>query len=94
MAKSGAGAHVSIELEVALSKETSKEVIDALKIVMLHSDSNPYAQTYAHGMTRSLDEFGVHGVKVQTLYLLNNLQQWKGEDARNSKKILNKWSNS
>lgn len=93
--QTGAGAMMSEELEVGLAKvKVPKEVIDALKLAMLHSDCDGYAQSYAHGMTTSFHQFGIPGVKFQVMYLLLNMGKWRGEDARNAKKLLRKWSSN
>lgn len=92
-AKKGAGAMMSNELSVGLAKaNVPKEVIDALRKAIEEAAVDPYALSYAHGMTKSFNQYGVDGVKMQVMYLLNNLSKWKGEDARNAKKILNKWT--
>ena len=74
----------------------SDEIVRALTLAMNHSDVDPYAQSYAHAMTQALDEFGeTHGlqsIKTQVLYMLGNMAKWKGEEARESKKILKKWA--
>lgn len=64
------------------------EQIQALGAAMANSGVDPFAQSYAHGMVRAYSEFGPDGVKMQILYLLMNLSKWKGEEARESKKVL------
>lgn len=51
-----------------------------------------YARSYAHGMDRAFYNYGVDGVKHQTMYLITNLRSWQGETAREAKKVLNKWA--
>jgi len=88
----GPGANLSDELYVALAKaNVEKEVIDALRAAMTSASTNTYAMTYAHAMTMSYDRYGIDGVKTQVMYMLNNMASWKGEEARNAKKILKKW---
>lgn len=92
-AKSGAGAAMSDELSVGLAKaNVPKEVIDALRAAMLGAAANPYALTYAHAMTKSFNGYGVDGVKHQVMYMLGNLAAWKGDEAREAKKVLKKWT--
>jgi hypothetical protein len=95
----GPGPMMSDELAVQLAKaKVPKEVIDALRIAMLNASVNTYALTYAHAMTKSFQSrgedgelFGIRGVQSQVMYMLNNMQAWKGEEARECKKILNRW---
>ena len=88
----GPGANLSDELYVALAKaNVEKDVIDALRRAMAAASTNTYAMSYAHAMTKSFDQFGIDGVKFQVMYMLNNMGSWKGEEARNAKKILKKW---
>tara|TARA_R110000744_G_scaffold159197_1_gene275279 strand:+ start:381 stop:641 length:261 start_codon:yes stop_codon:yes gene_type:complete len=51
-----------------------------------HSD---IAISYSLQFNNSYIEYGVRGLEVQILYVLNNLQYWRGEEARESKIILN-----
>ncbi|MBU2051522.1 MAG: hypothetical protein KKH61_21435 [Gammaproteobacteria bacterium] len=56
----------------------------ALKAVIQHS-GNAYAINYAragYGMTAG------HEVHAQCLYVLSNLAQWRGKEARAAKEIL------
>lgn len=93
--ESGGGAALSDQLASKLARaNVPKEVITALRAAMAHSDVDPYAQTYAQAMTKSYEGYGVDGVKHQVMYLLLNLAKWKGDEARDSKKILRKWSSS
>lgn len=88
----GPGANLSDELYVALAKAgVEKGVIDALRAAMAAASTNTFAMTYAHAMTMSFDRYGIDGVKTQVMYMLNNMASWKGEEARESKKILKKW---
>ena len=52
------------------------------------------ARTYAANFERSLDEYGIEGLKLQVLYFLINASRWQGERARFHKKILKKWTNT
>lgn len=68
-----------------------EKIIFALEVAMAYSGIDTYAKSYAHGMERAFDEFGVEGVHFNVLYLLMNLGKWKGDQARETKKILKKW---
>lgn len=52
------------------------------------------AHAYARSMPRAFVEYGIDGVKTQVMYLLLYLGKWQGEEARNNKKILRRWSSS
>jgi len=92
MAKLGAGAVMSDELAVGLARaNVPKEVIDAIRASMLGAAVDPYALSYAHRVTTAYDIYGVEGVKMQVAYILINAAKWKGEEARNAKKLLKRW---
>mgnify|MGYP001565151008 CR=1 FL=1 len=73
---------------VTKTKPTLDEVRQALRKVMEAPDTGftAYAQTYALAALQMhmVDE----EMRVQLLYVLNNLQQWRGEEARQTKSIL------
>jgi len=49
-----------------------------------------YAALYIRALPRVMAEQGLHeGLHSQLPYILNNLQAWKGPEARAAKKILN-----
>jgi hypothetical protein len=75
------------------SIKVEEEVIEALKISMLHmtSEMSVSGWTYANAMERAFHEWGYTGIKMQVMYMLLYLKQWQGEEARQAKKILNKW---
>lgn len=64
------------------------EQIMALALAMKRSGIDPYAKSYAHGMDRAFEEYGEEGVKLQVSYMLLNLKQWKGQEARDCKLVL------
>ena len=45
-----------------------------------------YAQSYANAALQM--QMTDRALEVQLLYVLNNLQQWRGEEAREVKKLL------
>ena len=57
---------------------------------------NPYAQTYLRAIPEAI-EFGGQvstakdGLRVQLLYCLGNMTTWRGETAREVKKVMNAW---
>ena len=70
-------------------KGVNMERTDRLFRVILRQDSGKgftaYAQTYAQA------GIGMEGetLRIQILYVLSNLQSWRGEQAREVKKELN-----
>jgi hypothetical protein len=84
---------MSEQLQAALTQAgLSFEVLHALRLAMHHAQDDPNAFAYAHGMTRAFLAYGVDGVKHQVLYLLINLDRWRGPTARATKAILRKWT--
>lgn len=68
-----------------------KELKDALDKVIYYQ----YARAYAKAAIRNphtATEMSGHELAVQLLYVLNNLQSWRGEEARATKLILKKWA--
>jgi len=60
---------------------------EAIKAVI--SDcKDPYAQTYARAAMKASIEYGVEGLKTQVLYILGNVSNWRGETAREAKKVM------
>lgn len=57
-------------------------------ITALKEAKSPYAQTYLRALPLSYNEYGDDGVRVQLLYVLSNLQTYRGENAREIKKIF------
>lgn len=57
---------------------------------ILDQCKNEYARTYAMAIPQSYVEGGLHGVKVQLLYVQSNLQYWRGEKAKEVKVALKK----
>lgn len=71
----------------------SPEVVSALEAAMVNAPSASLeAGVYADHVETSFNLYGLEGVKTQVLYMLCNLRNWKGEEARNAKKVLNKFT--
>jgi hypothetical protein len=47
-----------------------------------------YAIAYLNKIPDAINIDGTDGFKVQILYILNNLRTWKGENARQAKKVM------
>jgi hypothetical protein len=68
--------------------EKIKTFHDACRTV-LRSAKDEYGKSYANaGLTLSDEE----EIRVQCLYILNNLGSWRGEEARNTKEIFKRFS--
>lgn len=64
-----------------------KQVKEVLKqILLIESDTGflPYAKGYS---TKGLSLTG-ESLRIQVIYVLDNLQYWRGKEARAAKKIL------
>ena len=73
-------------------KPTENEVYDALKVIVKNSHLKPlnYAINYAKagiGMTG-------HELHVQCLYVLSNLQYWRGAEAKHTRQLLKDFTGS
>lgn len=68
------------------------DVVQALELAMAHSGVDVSARAYAHGMERALVEHGLEGIEWNVLYLLSNLELYRGPEARQVKKILRHWT--
>ena len=55
---------------------------------------NPYALSYLDATAKAIELEGVRALKVQLLYALNNMQGWRGQTAREVKKVLRTYANS
>jgi len=62
-------------------------LVEAIDIA-LEGCKNGYARTYLESVPQALAQYGVQGVKTQLLYALNNMTGWRGETAREIKKVL------
>lgn len=52
----------------------------------------PYAQAYLQAIPEASVLYGKEGLGVQLLYCLNNMGTWRGETARQTKKVFKKWA--
>ena len=67
--------------------DLEKQVKEVLKqILLVESDTGflPYAKGYSR---KALSMTG-EALRIQVIYVLNNLQYWRGKEARAAKKIL------
>ena len=52
---------------------------------------NEYAQAYLKAIPDSIELAGSNGLEVQLLYVLNNMATWRGENAREAKKVMREY---
>ena len=50
-----------------------------------------YALSYLHAIDRAVKMGGTVGLESQIMYALGNMKQWRGENARQVKKVMNDW---
>jgi len=72
-----------------LTKLESNELFDAITIAKKNC-KDIYAQTYLSALDEASIMYGSEGLKTQILYALNNMSTWRGQTARDTKKILNR----
>ena len=68
------------------------ELNEAVKAV-LDECPNQYAKSYASGMVEARLMYGKAGEKSQILYILENIKGWRGERAKEVRKILKSHAN-
>jgi len=49
---------------------------------------DPYARSYLSAIPDSIEKYGSDGFRTQLLYVLNNMKTWRGDRAREVKKVL------
>jgi hypothetical protein len=64
-----------------LSEQEYNEVTEALRIAKEESNDG-YAVTYINAVPAAFKEYGIEGYRVQLLYVLANLERWRGTTAR------------
>jgi triphosphoribosyl-dephospho-CoA synthetase len=62
-------------------------VDEAIRIAKAEA-KDPYARSYLEALPDSIEESGSEGFKTQLLYALNNMKTWRGDRAREVKKVL------
>lgn len=50
--------------------------------------NDPYAQTYLRAIPKAIELDGKNALRVQLLYVMNNMRYWRGETAREVKKTI------
>jgi len=72
-----------------LTLDETKELFNSIRIAKEECKDN-YALAYLNAINESGTLYGNNGIKTQLLYCLNNMQYWKGEKAREVKKVFKK----
>ena len=67
-----------------------RELIEALETAF-NNTKDLNARAYINAIQLAEKEGGEEGIKVQILYILNNLQYWRGQLARETKKTLKRY---
>lgn len=62
-------------------------VDEAIKVAK-ENCKDPAALAYLHGIRDSVLDFGTEGLRTQLLYFLTNTCFWRGELAREVKKVM------
>lgn len=91
--KSG-GVVMNGTLKLKLKNLATADEIAALEKAMANATvaRDTTAWTYANSVERSYDVHGMDGLKMQIAYMLIYLGGWHGQEARDCKKILRKFS--
>ena len=71
-----------------METSTATMTFDTALGVALRECKDPYAQTYLRELNTARQLYGERGVKTQILYALNNMATWKGDNAREVKKVF------
>jgi len=69
-------------------------VDEAIKIAKKEC-KDPYAQAYLEAIPQVIElvnESAVRALKIQLLYALNNMRYWRSKNAREAKKVMNKFA--
>lgn len=77
--------------------EKQMSINEAIKAVLEECPDRgtcAYAKTYARATMDAVTRFGKEGLRVQVLYILSNLRCWRGERAREVKKVLKAFTES
>ncbi len=79
-----------------MDRKINMTVDEAIRIAK-EQCKNPYAQSYLKNISESIELGGLNGMavdsfKLQILYALNNMKTWRGETAREVKKVLKKYT--
>jgi hypothetical protein len=54
---------------------------------------NPYATAYIENVGKSAVDHGTEGLTIQLSYFLANATKWRGETAREAKKVMKEFVN-
>jgi thymidylate kinase len=70
-----------------------KEALQAVLNISKDTGFTPYAKAYARAALEIIPNGSKEAMIIQVRYVLSNLQYWRGQDARDTKKVLNDYIN-
>ena len=73
-----------------MTKSTEKQVYEALRKIVNNRQEKSLNWAVDYAMT-GLSMNG-HGLKIQCLYVLNNISRWRGDEAKEVRQILKNYS--
>lgn len=69
----------------------TQDILQAAKSILMNADKPAlnYAVNYTHHLIQMLiDNEPQRDVRVQCLYVLNNIQHWRGDEAKKARKAF------
>jgi len=75
-----------------MSKPTESEVLSAINTILSDKRSYPTSLNYAINYCRAALAMRGEELKVQCLYILNNIQRWRHEKAKEVRTTLRSFS--
>jgi len=78
---------------MAYSDEQIEDIFELMGIVIARAEGkfSEYAKTYAKATYEAFVIFSDDGLRMQIPYVLANLQNWRGEEARFTKSALKEY---
>jgi hypothetical protein len=73
-------------------RPTEQEVRQAIEKILEDKKSYSTSLNYAVGYCRAAKNLSGYSLKVQVLYILNNITHWRHEDAKDVRKTLKAYS--
>jgi len=75
-----------------MRRPTPQQVHDAIHIVLSDTKAYPTSLNYAVNYCRAAIGMGPEALRVQCLYIVNNLSSWRHEKAQEVRRILNAYA--
>lgn len=73
-------------------EETNIMNINECIIIMKNNVKDKIAQNYLSVLDDCIEEFGTYGLAVQLSYVMCNVSTWKGNQAKEVKAFVRKWT--